>query len=135
MSDIMEKIATIELEMSRTQKNKATAAHFGSLKAKLAKLREKMLEEDPVIVTAPHYDKLKKLLDSDLHEALKLMPKPAVHHAHISGCVDIELLIKFTYYNYVYYSAKENKFHVNKNGCKKDGYLAVNALRSYAASA
>jgi hypothetical protein len=94
-----------------------------------------MLEEDPVIVTAPHYDKLKKLLDSDLHEALKLMPKPAVHHAHISGCVDIELLIKFTYYNYVYYSAKENKFHVNKNGCKKDGYLAVNALRSYAASA
>ena len=38
MSDIMEKIATIELEMSRTQKNKATAAHLGSLKAKLAKL-------------------------------------------------------------------------------------------------
>jgi len=32
MSDIMEKIASIELEMSRTQKNKATAAHLGSLR-------------------------------------------------------------------------------------------------------
>ena len=44
MSDIMEKIATIELEMSRTQKNKATAAHLGSLKAKLAKLRRDLIE-------------------------------------------------------------------------------------------
>eukprot|EP00501_MAST-03F_sp_TOSAG23-6_P002512 GSMAST32.ASY1.ANO1.2649.1 assembled CDS len=33
------KIAEIELEISRTQKNKATAKHLGSLKAKLAKLR------------------------------------------------------------------------------------------------
>jgi ribosome-interacting GTPase 1 len=44
MSDIMEKIASIELEMSRTQKNKATAAHLGSLKAKLAKLRRDLIE-------------------------------------------------------------------------------------------
>ena len=40
----MEKIAAIELEMSRTQKNKATAAHLGSLKAKLAKLRRDLME-------------------------------------------------------------------------------------------
>ena len=44
MADIMEKIAAIELEMSRTQKNKATAAHLGSLKAKLAKLRRDLME-------------------------------------------------------------------------------------------
>jgi small GTP-binding protein len=44
MADIMEKIASIELEMSRTQKNKATAAHLGSLKAKLAKLRRDLIE-------------------------------------------------------------------------------------------
>jgi small GTP-binding protein len=44
LSDIMEKIASIELEMSRTQKNKATAAHLGSLKAKLAKLRRDLIE-------------------------------------------------------------------------------------------
>ena len=39
MSTILEKIADIENEMARTQKNKATAGHLGMLKAKLAKLR------------------------------------------------------------------------------------------------
>ena len=39
MSTILEKIADIENEMARTQKNKATSAHLGLLKAKLAKLR------------------------------------------------------------------------------------------------
>jgi hypothetical protein len=52
-----------------------------------------MLEDDPVLITAPHYDKLDKLLNSDLHEALKMMPKPAVHHTHLSGSVDVEQLI------------------------------------------
>eukprot|EP01029_Cantina_marsupialis_P005656 TRINITY_DN1617_c0_g1_i1.p1 TRINITY_DN1617_c0_g1~~TRINITY_DN1617_c0_g1_i1.p1 ORF type:complete len:295 (+),score=111.49 TRINITY_DN1617_c0_g1_i1:140-1024(+) len=39
----MQKIAEIESEMARTQKNKATAKHLGLLKAKLAKLRADML--------------------------------------------------------------------------------------------
>lgn len=34
-----QKIAEIELEMEKTQKNKATSFHLGSLKAKLAKLK------------------------------------------------------------------------------------------------
>ncbi|KAL6766463.1 hypothetical protein ACKKBG_A36105 [Auxenochlorella protothecoides x Auxenochlorella symbiontica] len=41
---ILERIKDIELEMSRTQKNKATEYHMGQLKAKLAKLRT-MLQE------------------------------------------------------------------------------------------
>uniref|UniRef100_A0A7S2QTH0 OBG-type G domain-containing protein n=1 Tax=Chlamydomonas chlamydogama TaxID=225041 RepID=A0A7S2QTH0_9CHLO len=41
---IMQKIKDIEDEMARTQKNKATAAHLGMLKAKLAKLRREILE-------------------------------------------------------------------------------------------
>jgi len=40
---VLQKIAEIELEMSRTQKNKATAKHLGGLKAKLAKLRTELL--------------------------------------------------------------------------------------------
>jgi len=40
---VLQKIAEIELEMSRTQKNKATAKHLGLLKAKLAKLRTELL--------------------------------------------------------------------------------------------
>uniref|UniRef100_A0A7N6BBV4 OBG-type G domain-containing protein n=1 Tax=Anabas testudineus TaxID=64144 RepID=A0A7N6BBV4_ANATE len=41
---ILEKIAEIEKEISRTQKNKATEYHLGLLKAKLAKYRAQLLE-------------------------------------------------------------------------------------------
>jgi developmentally-regulated GTP-binding protein 2 len=41
---IAERIADIQAEMARTQKNKATEHHLGSLKAKLAKLRAELLE-------------------------------------------------------------------------------------------
>lgn len=43
MSTILEKIADIESEMARTQKNKATSSHLGLLKAKLAKLRRELI--------------------------------------------------------------------------------------------
>lgn len=39
----LQKIAEIEAEMARTQKNKATAYHIGLLKAKLAKLKREIL--------------------------------------------------------------------------------------------
>ena len=41
---ILQKIADIEAEMSKTQKNKATSAHLGLLKAKLAKLRRELID-------------------------------------------------------------------------------------------
>ncbi|CAG8459469.1 5104_t:CDS:10 [Paraglomus brasilianum] len=41
---ILEKIAEIEKEISRTQKNKATEHHLGLLKAKLAQYRVQLLE-------------------------------------------------------------------------------------------
>ncbi|KXS14478.1 P-loop containing nucleoside triphosphate hydrolase protein [Gonapodya prolifera JEL478] len=41
---ILERIADIEKEMARTQKNKATEYHIGLLKAKLAKYRLQLLE-------------------------------------------------------------------------------------------
>eukprot|EP00924_Labyrinthula_sp_SR-Ha-C_P003878 maker-scaffold_3-snap-gene-7.40-mRNA-1 protein AED:0.24 eAED:0.24 QI:146/1/1/1/0.75/0.6/5/501/371 len=40
---VVQKIAEIEAEMARTQKNKATAKHLGILKAKLAKLKSELL--------------------------------------------------------------------------------------------
>jgi hypothetical protein len=39
-----QKIAEIEAEMARTQKNKATSYHIGLLKAKLAKLKHEMID-------------------------------------------------------------------------------------------
>ena len=43
MGDVLRKIEEIEAEMARTQKNKATSAHLGTLKAKLAKLRRELI--------------------------------------------------------------------------------------------
>lgn len=42
---ILDKIADIEAEISRTQKNKATEGHLGVLKAKLAKYRAELIED------------------------------------------------------------------------------------------
>lgn len=39
-----QKVAEIEAEMERTQKNKATSYHLGLLKAKLAKLKRELIE-------------------------------------------------------------------------------------------
>lgn len=39
----MERVAEIEAEMARTQRNKATASHLGVLKARLAKLRRELI--------------------------------------------------------------------------------------------
>ena len=47
MPGILERIKDIELELSRTQKNKATEYHTGLLKAKLSQLRKKLLEPAP----------------------------------------------------------------------------------------
>ncbi|KAL5270985.1 hypothetical protein ACHWQZ_G001584 [Mnemiopsis leidyi] len=43
MSTLVEKIKAIEDEMARTQKNKATSAHLGMLKAKLAKFKRELI--------------------------------------------------------------------------------------------
>lgn len=40
---IQERIKEIELELSRTQKNKATTTHIGMLKGQLARLRTQLL--------------------------------------------------------------------------------------------
>lgn len=43
MASVVEKIAQIEAEMARTQRNKATMGHLGLLKARLAKLRRELM--------------------------------------------------------------------------------------------
>lgn len=45
MSTTLDKIKSIEEEMGKTQKNKATSQHLGMLKAKLAKLKRDLIEQ------------------------------------------------------------------------------------------
>ena len=49
----MERIKDIELEMSRTQKNKATSSHLGALKARLCKLRSELLNPPTAAGSGP----------------------------------------------------------------------------------
>ena len=44
---ILERIKEIELEMSRTQKNKATTTHLGLLKSQLSRLRNELMQPRP----------------------------------------------------------------------------------------
>lgn len=63
-----------------------------------------MLGDDPSLVTGLYYDKYQKLKESKLYEALMEMPKPAVHHLHVTASAPVDYLIKLTYYDYVYYN-------------------------------
>ena len=45
MSNIQQRIAEIEAEIARTQRNKATEGHLGLLRAKIAKLRREEVEK------------------------------------------------------------------------------------------
>ena len=84
-----------------------------------------MLFKDPTLVTALHYQSLQKLLSSPIYECLKMMPKSAIHHTHLTACADKSLLLKLTYYDYVYYSEKENLFWVGRK-TPPQGYQQVN---------
>ena len=80
---------------------------------KLDKLRNQMLIDDPVLVTAPHYEKLDTILLSQLYKCFLHMPKPAVHHTHLTACADVNFSISLTYNDFVYYSEKEDLFYTN----------------------
>lgn len=99
---------------------------------KLIKLREELLEEDDTIATGFYYEKLGKLLGSKLYDCLNVMPKPAVHHIHLTAAAPISFLVsKMCYFDHVYYSEKDELFKVSKKGCDLAGYVKVNTLRQY----
>ena len=53
---ILERIKDIELEIGRTQKNKATTTHIGLLKSQLARLRTELLLPKPGSANAGGHD-------------------------------------------------------------------------------
>ncbi|KAF9583688.1 Developmentally-regulated GTP-binding protein 2 [Lunasporangiospora selenospora] len=56
---VLEKIADIEREIARTQKNKATEYHLGLLKAKLAKYRVQLLDTGKAAAKGEGFDVMK----------------------------------------------------------------------------
>ena len=90
-----------------------------------------MIENDHSLLIGDFYDKLESLVNSPLYECLKMMPKPALHHCHLTACASLDFLLKLTYKDCVYYSQKANEFHVSAKGCTKEGFIKVNTLRQY----
>lgn len=101
------------------------------VESKLYKIRDEIFKEDPSVVTGFYYDKNTKLKKSKVFEALRQMPKPVIHHVHLTAAAPIDFLIKLTYYDYVYYSDREQLFKVSKKGINKEGFQKVTTLRKY----
>jgi len=60
---------------------------------KLDTLRKKMIANDHSLVIGEYYDKLDSMVNSPLFECLKMMPKPAIHHAHLTACGSLDFLL------------------------------------------
>ena len=98
---------------------------------KMNTLREKMFNKDKSLMIGGHYRWLETLLNSPLYDCIYNMPKPVVHHAHLTACGNMEFLVNLTYSDSVFFSEREMKFFVSQKGCNKDGYIKVNTLRQY----
>jgi hypothetical protein len=64
-----------------------------SAEKKLMQLREQLFTSDPSIITGFYYDKHEALKNSKLYDALNMMPKPAVHHCHLTAAAPLDYLI------------------------------------------
>lgn len=125
-----EKRALIALDLQMNHSADFPTTDKGNYaQAKLAKLRAKMLADDPYLMQRPYVERRDTLVNSELFEAFKEMPKPAIHHSHVTAASSVEFLIKLTYYHIVYYSETDNLFFVSKNGCTKPGYVECIKLR------
>ena len=72
---------------------------------KLIRLRDEMLRKDNTIHTGFIYDKQKALMSSDLYSCFYNMPKPVIHHIHLTASCPIDFLVeKLLYYDFVYFN-------------------------------
>ena len=60
---------------------------------KLKNLRSKMISKDHSLCIGEYFDKLDSMVNSPLYECFKLLPKPAVHHAHLTASATVDYLI------------------------------------------
>ena len=66
-----------------------------------------MLETDNVCMTGDFYSKLDFMMKSPLYDVLDQMPKPVVHHIHLTAACSVDYMVnKILYYDFVYYNEK-----------------------------
>lgn len=88
-------------------------------------------------MTGNYFEKLDALNNSEVFKCLNLMPKPVIHHFHLTAASPIKFLVDtLCYEDIVYYSQKEQNIKVTKCPEKvPEGYIKVNELRKYWSSA
>ena len=87
--------------------------------------------DNPSIVTGFYFDNYKKLKESKVYEALNAMPKPVVHHLHLTAAAPVDYLVKLTYQDHVYFNDRDYLFKVSKNGINEDGFMKTTTLRKH----
>jgi len=100
---------------------------------KLNAIRESLFKQDDTVVTGPYYEKSEILKKSALYGLLDMMPKPVLHHIHLTAASNVEFLVKtLCYLDIVYFSEKDEMFKVTKKPEKvPEGYIKVNDLRKF----
>jgi 5,10-methenyltetrahydromethanopterin hydrogenase len=69
---------------------------------------------------------------SKLYEVIHKMPKGSIHHLHTSAAPPIEVYLKMTYDDKVYYNDRDGIFKVfPKPEQAEDGYIKCNVMRSF----
>lgn len=89
------------------------------------------MSHDPGVFLGDFYLKCEVIKNSRLYQALSQMPKPAVHHLHLTAACPLDFLVKLTRYDYVYYNERTGLFKVSKKGIPSEGYILVNNLRKH----
>jgi hypothetical protein len=72
-----------------------------------------MLDEDPTLLTDKFQSKIPKILKSDLYKCFYKMPKPGIHHVHMTATVGTDFLLELTYDWRVFFSERDNLFKVS----------------------
>jgi hypothetical protein len=122
----------------------STADHFSNeielskreliAERKLSELRDKLYSEDSTIVTGYYYDKVDKIHNSEVFDCLNKMPKPVLHHIHLTASSPVDFLVsELCYDDFVYFNEREQMFKVDatKQGLNLEGYKSVTELRRY----
>ena len=69
---------------------------------------------------------------SKLYDIINKMPKGSIHHLHTSAAPPIEVYLKMTYDEMVYYNERDGLFKVFPNPAHaEDGYVQCVVMRNW----
>ncbi|CAI2366365.1 unnamed protein product [Moneuplotes crassus] len=93
-------------------------------------LREQVVQGDHSPLLLPYYEGKKQISESNLHQAIRKMPKGAHLRLHQIAAYPLDFIINVTYKDDAYYNIKENRLSTFSNkAAAKPGFHKCNFLR------